>query len=89
MNCRQTEKVIRLFFPSVSHDTFLRLIRTTPIELPSTATIGLDDFAFRKGNRYGTLICDLISYQPIAILPERTGEIDRRMAKTTPPGSTL
>ena len=84
MGCRQAEKVIRPFLPSISHDTFLRLIRATPIELPTTTAIGLDDFAFRKGHRYGTLICDLISHQPLAILPERTGEIVQDWIKQHP-----
>lgn len=84
MNCRQAEKVIRSFSPPISHDTFLRLIRTTPIEVPFTTTIGLDDFAFRKGNHYGTLICDLISHQPIAILPARTGEMVEDWLKLHP-----
>lgn len=84
MSCRQAEKVICPFLPAISHDTFLRLIRTTPVELPFTTSIGLDDFAFRKGHRYGTLICDLISHQPIAILPERTGEIVEEWLKQHP-----
>lgn len=84
MSCRQAEKVIRPFLPFISHDTFLRLIRCTPIELPSTVAIGLDDFAFRKGIRYGTLICDLISHQPIAILPERTSKVVENWLKQHP-----
>ena len=36
--------------------------------------IGLDDFAFRKGRQYGTLICDLQTRRPIAILPDHEGE---------------
>lgn len=65
----------RTFLSRISHDTFLRLIRTTAIELPQTTVIGLDDFAFRKGHDYGTLICDLETHQPLAILPGRTSEI--------------
>ena len=75
MSCRQAEKVACSFLPSISHDTLLRMIRATSITLPATTTIGLDDFSFRKGHRYGTLICDLITHQPLAILPERTTEI--------------
>lgn len=33
MSCRQAEKVIRPFLPAIRHDTFLRLIRNTPVEL--------------------------------------------------------
>ncbi|WP_445326849.1 transposase [Solibacillus sp. FSL W7-1464] len=77
-------KLFVRFFPAISHDTSLRLIRATPIELPTTTAIGLDDFAFRKGHRYGTLICDLISHQPLALLPKRTGEIVEYWIKQQP-----
>ncbi|WP_445506430.1 ISL3 family transposase [Niallia sp. 03190] len=36
--------------------------------------MGLDDFAFRKGHTYGTLICDLQSKSPLALLPDRLPE---------------
>ena len=58
MSCRQAERVTQPYLCRVSHDTFLRLIRSTTIELPHTTAIGLDVFAFRKGADYGTLICD-------------------------------
>ena len=36
--------------------------------------IGIDDWAIRKGHRYGTLICDLERHRPIAVLPDRKSE---------------
>lgn len=36
--------------------------------------MGLDDFAFCKGHTYGTLICDLQSKTPLALLPDRLPE---------------
>jgi transposase len=36
--------------------------------------IGIDDFAFRKGQIYGTLIVNLEQARPIALLPNRTAE---------------
>jgi transposase len=36
--------------------------------------VGLDDFAFCKGHTYGTLICDLESKAPLALLPDRLPE---------------
>ncbi len=75
MSCRQAERLTQPCFQRISHDTFLRLIRSTTIELPHTIAIDLDDFAFWKGHNYGTLICDLETHQPLAILPERTSEL--------------
>lgn len=75
MSCQQAERVVQSSLKRISHDTFLRLIRATSIVLPYTTVIGIDDFAFRKGHDYGTLICDLNTHQPLAILPSRTSEI--------------
>lgn len=75
MSCRQAERVTQSNLKRISHDTFLRLIRATSISLPHTTAIGIDDFAFRKGHNYSTLICDLNTHQPLAILPDRTCEI--------------
>lgn len=33
--------------------------------------IGIDDWAWRKGQRYGTMICDLERRQVIDLLPDR------------------
>lgn len=59
----------------VSGSTILRLLRQ--IVLPAMATpqvIGIDDWAFRKGRQYGTLIVDHERGKPIELLPERDRE---------------
>jgi transposase len=33
--------------------------------------IGLDEWAWRKGHRYGTIICDLEQHRPLDLLPSR------------------
>jgi len=58
----------------VSRSTILRLIRQVdlpPIEQPRI--IGIDDWAFRKGRTYGTVIVDFASHRPIDLLPSREG----------------
>ena len=61
----------RLMLPA-SNDTLLRLIRRRgrPPFIPP-AVIGIDDWAWRRNQRYGTLICDLERRQTIALLPDR------------------
>jgi hypothetical protein len=60
---------------SGSRDTFLRLIRRHPLpQLPPARVVGVDDFAWQRGKRYGTLICDLEQGWPLDLLPDRSVE---------------
>ncbi|SCX35296.1 Transposase [Agrobacterium rosae] len=56
----------------VSNDTLLRVVRRrgTPRFVPPTV-IGIDDWAWRRNQRYGTIICDLERRKTIALLPDR------------------
>jgi transposase len=59
----------------VSGDTLLRLIRSwTPAPAAAPRIIGVDDWAWRRGHRYGTIICDRERRRVIDLLPDRTGE---------------
>ena len=59
----------RLAMP-VSGDTLLRLIRAVPVEpAPPARVIGIDDWAWRRGQRYGTIIVDLERNRPIDCCP--------------------
>jgi transposase len=56
-----------------SADTVLRLIKATPLpDQPAPRVIGVDDWAKRKGRRYGTIIVDLERHRVVDLLPERT-----------------
>src|SRR3984957_1423098 len=61
----------RLLLP-VSNDTLLRAVRRRgpPRVLPPTV-IGIDDWAWRRNQRYGTIVCDLERRKTIALLPDR------------------
>ena len=60
---------------SVSRNTLLRRVRSVSLpEGPEPAIIGLDDWAWRKGHRYGTLIVDLQRGCPIDLLEDRAAE---------------
>jgi transposase len=62
----------------VSGDTLLRLIRMSPLPaVPAAHVIGIDDWAWRRGQRYGTLIVDLERNRPIDVLPDREAQTVR------------
>ena len=56
----------------VSNDTLLRMVRRRgPRSFPPPAIVGIDDWAWRRNHRYGTLVCDLQRHATIALLPDR------------------
>lgn len=58
-----------------SRNTFLRLVRRLPLPEPTAPEIiGIDDWAWRKGQRYGTIITDLERHCPIALLEDRDAQ---------------
>jgi transposase len=58
---------------SGSRATILRLVRRHHLPDPPPArVVGLDDWAWTRRKRYGTLICDLEHGLPIDLLPDRS-----------------
>jgi transposase len=69
---RPASRLARRLMLPVSKDALLRVVRRRggPRPVPPTV-IGIDDWAWRRNQRYGTIICDLERRRTIALLPDR------------------
>lgn len=56
-------------------------MKTNQGHIECSDAIGIDDFAFKKRNIYGTIIVDQKSHNPVAILDGRDGESLRQWLK--------
>ena len=56
----------------VSNDTLLRVVRRRgAVEFAPPTIVGIDDWAWKRNCRYGTLLCDLERRRTVALLPDR------------------
>ena len=69
----------------LSRHQLLRDVRAMPLPgAPDPIVIGVDDWAMRKGQTYGTIILDLQSHQPLDLLPDRSAETLAQWLKDHP-----
>ena len=82
---RTGAKVSERLAIKVSRQTLIRrILKTPPSQISVPRVIGIDDFAFRRGQVYGTLMIDLERRKAIDLIPSREAEDVARWLKQYP-----
>ncbi len=69
------KRVANLLNISISGDQILRLVHSkAETDYPIPRVLGIDDWAIRKGQTYGTILVDLEKQQVVDLLPDRKPE---------------
>ncbi|SDI63002.1 ISL3 family transposase [Desulfosporosinus hippei] len=74
-SCEGTARICKQMNIKISGDTVIKiLLRNAALLDPKCGEfIGVDDWAYKKGHTYGTIICDGVSHKPVALLDGRDG----------------
>ncbi len=73
VSSRKGAYITELFSIKQSSSTCLRIVKS--IEMPDyqeLTTIGIDDWAYRKGKSYGTIIINALNHRPVELLKSRS-----------------
>src|SRR5713101_6108149 len=69
----------------VKAPTLLRYLRTIKDPPKADVTVlGIDDFAMRRGDKYGTILINIETGKPLDLLPDRTAEAVKPWLSTHP-----
>lgn len=74
-SCEGCSRICKYMGIDVSGDSIIRLILkyAERQDISCSEIIGIDDWAYKKGQTYGTLVCDGRTHKPVALLDGRDG----------------
>lgn len=71
-SCESASIICKHMGIQISGDTIIRiLLRRTNIDHKCGEVIGVDDWAYKRRNNYGTIVCDSKTHKPVALLDGR------------------
>lgn len=76
-NCEGASRILKEIGIEYSGNSIVRLLLRRLEEMPEPEVgnvIGVDDFAYRKGHTYGTIIVDGQTHRPVSVLEGRDGK---------------
>ncbi|MFG3285255.1 ISL3 family transposase [Streptomyces sp. NPDC048111] len=71
---RPGERLCRKLHLAAGRSRLLELLEAPPVAGPAPRVLGVDEFAFRRGRRYGTILVDVEAGHVVDVLPDRTSE---------------
>ncbi|WP_285544166.1 ISL3 family transposase [Streptomyces lavendulae] len=71
---RPGERLCRRLALSGRRTSLIRLLSAPEVPARAPRVLGVDDFAFRRGHTYGTVLVDVERGKPFDVLPDRSSE---------------
>ncbi|MFH8516837.1 transposase [Streptomyces gelaticus] len=71
---RAGERLCRKLHLAAGRTRLLELLEGPSVPERSPRGLGVDEFAFRRGRRYGTILVDVETGRVVDVLPDRTSE---------------
>ena len=77
VSCEAAVKILAYQGIQVCGDTLLNMLKAEGKKIEPTVgrKIGVDDWAYRRGQKYGTIICDLETHEILEVLEGRDSEV--------------
>lgn len=84
-SAESVSRISRHLNMETSPDTILRILRSTSLpERLAPRVLGVDDWAIRRGQNYGTILVDLETHRPVDLLRGRSAETLKEWLKANP-----